>query len=115
MINQVIKYCLLITVLGALLGWIFTSQINAFAPLIGVAWASANFYLLCKLTENILLNKSFGISLWLIVFKFPLLYWVGYQTLKLNIWNPWFILAGFTLFLIVMIINGCFQLLRGYP
>jgi hypothetical protein len=112
MINQTLKYSLILVAIGTFLAWLITFQMNAFALLMGTLWGSANFYLISLLTQNILINKSYIAASWLMLLKFPLLYGIGYQILKLNIGDPLFILIGFTLVLVAMLVRSCFYLTR---
>ena len=75
----------------------------AIGLLVGAIWAILNAYLLFSVLINFMENSSWR-RFALLAIKFPILYFSGYFLLKT--FSPLFLLAGFSLVLIVIVICG---------
>jgi hypothetical protein len=76
--------------------------------LIGASWGSLNVHFLKMLLEEYLklsAKSSLKISFYLGV-KFPLLYFLGYKLLKINLFSVFSLLIGFSLLFIAIFMLG---------
>jgi hypothetical protein len=105
MITQTIKHSLGLSLLIFCLFTSLTSQWQAVGIIVGTTWGCLNLYLIALLIKTLLITKKHFFMSMLLFIKFPLLYALGYQLLSSKFWNPWFIIAGFTLIFFPLILN----------
>lgn len=110
MINQSIKYSLGLSALGTFLFFASTGHIGAIGLLISTLWGSVNLYLINMLVKNFLLTRNHAYTSFLLLIKFPLLYFIGYQLLQAKIWNPWFVALGLFVTFLGLMISSLLQL-----
>lgn len=110
MINQSIKYSVGLSALSTILFFIFTGSISSVGLLVGALWGSVNLYLIGVLAKSILMTQNHAYTSFLLLIKFPLLYFIGYQILKAKIWNPWFVALGLFMIFLGLMISSLLQL-----
>ena len=106
MINQSLKYALFLSAFGAFFAWYFLSSIQGFALLFGVIWTSLNIYFIGLMTQSLLITKNYSSLFPLFLIKFPLLYWIGYELLKVNQWDLWYLVLGLPFVFCVIAVNS---------
>jgi hypothetical protein len=72
---------------------------------LGTLWGICNVLLTAFLVKQVLVTKNYFHSFFTILIKFPFLYWIGYQLLKSENWNPWYAALGFPVVLVVLVIQ----------
>lgn len=106
MINQSLKYAISLGVLVAALNGLFFQNLNGLALLFGILWGSCNVYFISRLLHIVLISQNYVSLFPLLIVKFPFLYWIGYQLLRFEGWNIWFLVAGFPFLFLVMGLNS---------
>lgn len=101
MINHA-KHSLIAALIGVLICQFFTSYPNTLALFSGMIWGIANFVSIAFVMRTILIVKNYILLFPILLIKFPLLYWLGYWLLTVEIWNPWFVAIGFFVMLVVL-------------
>jgi hypothetical protein len=101
MIRQIIKYSLLLSLVLAAILWALKQELTFLGLVLGSMWGCLNLFLIQVLTKQLLIRKNIPMSGGLILIKFPLLYWIGYQLLTFTEINPWWVMAGLSLVFMV--------------
>lgn len=98
-----LKIITLFLLIGLVIVALSFSIYEALAISAGMLWGYGNFYLIQQLSNAWLLSKDKNFILITIIalIKFPLLYWIGYQFLKISYFSPWMLLIGFSFTLVV--------------
>lgn len=105
MINQSLKYAGFLGVVVAAIDGVFFQNLNGLALFFGILWVSCNVYFISLLLQIVLISQNYVSLFPLLIVKFPFLYWVGYQLLRFEGWNLWFLVAGFPFLFLVMGLN----------
>jgi len=110
LIERSIRVSLMITILFAPFAFLYFGYHAAWGFVAGAGWNIANVYLLSRLVMNLITPLPSGkqkISGAMAgVFKFPVLYGIGYGIIRYTDVSPYGILAGFSLILAVFALKA---------
>jgi len=78
--------------------WAEFNFISILSIFLGFAWGLCNFFLLSQCLKKLILNfaQNFLSLIWLMLLKFPLLYYVGYKLLAAQLFSSLYLLIGFS-------------------
>jgi F-type H+-transporting ATPase subunit a len=110
-VQNVLKRSIVLAVFCSFVALFNFGASEAFGLVAGTIWGGVNLWLITRLLQSILLPQSRNFLKFFMFFgiKFPLLYLIGYFMLALNFFPAESALLGFSLVLLVTLLNSTFD------
>jgi hypothetical protein len=107
-IHRTIRTSIVLSCFAFLAVWLYFGFKFGGGIVVGTAWGCLNLYAIALAVKALIVPEKAkkGIIILILVFKFPLIYFIGYLILRLNFFPILSLLIGFTVIFLVMALKA---------